>query len=101
MTLMYFDTFKCVKLLVEAGFNQKQAEAINEAQMTNIQTLLSQVATKAEMHAEFQKVRSEIKDVRHELKAYVHKSTTTILITMITLAGVILAGIPFLESLNL
>lgn len=94
--------------MLKAGFNQKQAEAISGAQMTQIETLLSQVATKTEMHAEFQKVnaefqnvRAEIKDVRHELKAYVHKSTTTIMITMITLAGVILAAIPFLESLNL
>lgn len=101
MTLMYFDSLKCVKLLIESGFNQKQAEAIHEAEMTNINTLLSQVATKSEMHTEFQKVRAEIRDVRHELKEYVHKSTILMMITMITLSGVILAAIPFLSKLHL
>jgi hypothetical protein len=101
MTLMYFDSLKCVKLLLEAGFNQKQAEIIQKTQMNNINTLLSQVATKSEMHAEFQKVRTEIQDVRHELKEYVHKSTTLMMVTMVTLSGIILAAIPFLSKLNL
>lgn len=96
MTLMYFDTLKCVKLLTEAGFNSEQAEAINEAQMTNIQILLSQVATKTEMHTEFQKVRSEIKDVEHRLRSFVLTSTITIIVSMFTVIGLGLASLPYI-----
>lgn len=68
----------------------------NEAQMTAIETLLSQVATRAEMHTEFQKVRGEIKDVEHRLKSLIFTSTITIIISMFTIIGLGLAAIPYI-----
>lgn len=158
MSLAYFDTYKYVKLLEQADFTKKQAEALTEAQMIATQSVLSQVATqsdmrelrsdmqvefqdvRSEMRAEFQNVRSEMKvefqnvrsemqaefqnvrsemqaefnDVRSEMrtglqdvradmkqcelrmKAFTHQSTITIIVSVIAIAGVILAAIPYL-----
>jgi predicted nucleic acid-binding Zn-ribbon protein len=84
MTQPLFNTLKYVKLLREAGFNQQQAEGLNEATMEAIQVALSQVATqvdlrqlRADIHIEIQSVRAELKaeiqSVRAELKAEIQE----------------------------
>lgn len=105
-TVMRFDTLKYVKMLIAAGFNQEQAESINGTQMMAIETLLSQVATRSEMHSEFQKpraemnaefqnVHTEMKELEYRMKSMVYTCTISIIIAMFTVLGLGIATIPY------
>ncbi|MGA2654848.1 MAG: hypothetical protein ABSF18_02570 [Gammaproteobacteria bacterium] len=113
MAIALFDTLEYVKLLTQADFNQKQAEALNGAQMIAMQALLTQVAThanfqdlrvathndmqnlRAETHRDMQNLRTEIKDVEHRLekkidaiKPFVYKVMVSIMLSNLTIIGI-------------
>ncbi len=70
------NTLEYVKLLTQAGFNQREAEGLNKAQMMATEAIVSQVATREdlkdlrnEMQNEFKNVRVEMQTMAHELRA--------------------------------
>ncbi len=71
MAYAHYNTLEYVKLLAQSGFNQRQAEGLNEAQMIATQAVLSQVATQSDLQVlrtDMQELRIEIKEVEHRLE---------------------------------
>jgi hypothetical protein len=61
MSAVTFDTYEFVKKLKDAGFTERQAEAVTEAQRDSLsQALENQLATKADI------AKLEIKLIEHE-----------------------------------
>ncbi len=75
---MALDTYKAIKMLKEAGFDEPQAEAVvttvgnafddTVATKTDIAELRAEIQeVRAEVHAEIQKVRAEIRELEQRM----------------------------------
>jgi predicted ATP-grasp superfamily ATP-dependent carboligase len=90
---MALDTYKAVKMLKEAGFDEPQAEAV----VTTVGNAFDDtVATKtdvAELRIEIQEIRTEIQEVRAEIRELEQRMT-------IKMGGFLAATIGLITALN-
>lgn len=96
MSIAYYDTYKYAKLLEQGDFPPQQIEALIEAQMVATESILSQFATRAEMQAEFQNLRHEIKKSEHRSEALSLKLALTIIIANVATVGIGISIIPLI-----
>ncbi len=90
---MALDTYKAVKMLKKAGFDEPQAEAV----VTTVGNAFDDtVATKtdvAELRIEIQEIRTEIQEVRAEIRELEQRMT-------IKMGGFLAATIGLITALN-
>ena len=68
MVLMNFDTLNAVKQLQGFGFEQRQAEGVVEVLKETQSASIENLATKDDLKGVENSLRSEIKDVRNDMK---------------------------------
>ena len=87
---MALDTHKAVKMLQQAGFGEGQAEAV----VTTVSDALNEtVATKADLLTLEAGLRSELQEVRSEMRALEQRMT-------IKLGGLLVIGLGLMTALD-